>query len=70
MNYQYLKRKDAYGMPNTIDVLGDDITARAIIDGTITEFVDDELNMILNYAFRDCFYLTSVDLPKATSIGK
>jgi hypothetical protein len=53
---------------NTIDLLGDAVTAEAIINKTITEFSDDILTSIGRYAFMSCSKLTSVDLPNVTSI--
>lgn len=48
---------------NTIDALGDDAVMDSIIDRTITEFKDDKLTSIGNYAFNQCTALTAVDLP-------
>ena len=56
-------------MANTIDILGDDAVTDSIIDGSIIEFVDDQLEGAGDYAFTNCSKLTSVDLPAATSIG-
>lgn len=53
---------------NTIDLLGDDVTAGMIVDRSITEFNDDFLTSIGYYAFSNCSGLTSVSLPSATSI--
>lgn len=48
---------------NTIDLLGDEVVAKAIIEKTITEFNDDTLTRIGRYAFSFCASLTSVNLP-------
>ena len=56
-------------MANTIDVLGDDTLSDMIISRNITEFIDDVLTSIGNYAFSQCSNLTSVEFPVATSIG-
>ena len=55
-------------MANTIDILGDDAVIDSIIDGSITEFVDDQITRIGKYAFSSCGNLTSVVLPAATII--
>ena len=55
---------------NTIDLLGDDVVARAIAKKTISEFNDDKLTSIKKYAFYSCPDLKSVDLPNVTSIGE
>ena len=54
---------------NTIDLLGDEASMKALVERTITEFNDDSLNAIGIYAFYDCSALTSVDFPSVTSIG-
>ena len=54
---------------NTIDLLGDEATAKALIERTITEFNDNICESVGVYAFYECKALTSVDLPNATSIG-
>lgn len=54
---------------NTIDVLGDDAVIDSIIDRTITEFKDDQITKVGDYAFNSCTALTEVDLPNATNIG-
>ena len=54
---------------NTIDELGDLTTFRNIIKGEITEFVDDSIIELPDYAFYGCISLTSVSFPNATSIG-
>ena len=53
---------------NTVDVLGDDVTAAAILDRSITEFSDDILKNIPNSVFYSCGALTMIDLPSVTSI--
>ena len=54
---------------NTIDILGEEETFRNIVERTITEFEDSEIEVIGNYAFYSCSALTSVSFPVATSIG-
>ncbi len=54
---------------NTIEKLGDEETFRNIIERTITEFEDSEIEVIKSYAFYFCSALTSISLPAATSIG-
>ena len=54
---------------NTIDVLGDDAVIDSIIDRTITEFNDDHITEVGQYAFYQCAALTAMDLPNVTEIG-
>lgn len=54
---------------NTIDVLGDAVVADSIVDGSITEFCDDAITKIYNYAFYPGTELTKVNLPSAIAIG-
>jgi hypothetical protein len=53
---------------NTIDILGDDAVIDSIIERTITEFKDDVITSIGGTAFRKCYELTVVDVPKVTTI--
>lgn len=62
---------------NTIDLLGDAFTTIKIIDRTLEEYNDDSLSSLGPYAFGDHWLyhnplipLTSVNLPKVTSIGE
>lgn len=48
---------------------GDDV-ASAIVDKTITEFINDKATKIGDYALRSCTNLTRVDAPNAKSIGQ
>ena len=54
---------------NTIDVLGDDAVMDSIIEGSITEFKDDEITKIGDYAFYGKPNLEIVDVPNVTTIG-
>ena len=54
---------------NTIEKLGEEETFRNIVERTITELEDSEIEVIGIYAFRSCSKLTSVSLPAATRIG-
>ena len=54
---------------NTIDILGEEEIFRNIVERTITEFEDSEIEVIGSAAFRSCSALTSVSFPSATSIG-
>lgn len=54
---------------NTIDLLGDEVVAKSLIDRTITEFHDDVVTKVGNYAFYNCSKLTSVNFPLVTSVG-
>lgn len=53
---------------NTVDVLGDSAVLDSIIDGTITEFRDNNIKTIGAGAFRDCTALETVCFPNATAI--
>lgn len=53
---------------NTIDALGDDAVIDSIIDRSITEFKDDTLTTIGQYAFSKCTALTEVNFPNVTTI--
>ena len=53
---------------NTIEKLGEEETFRNIVERTITEFEDNEIEVIGSSAFCSCSKLTSVSLPAATSI--
>ena len=55
---------------NTIEKLGDEETFRNIVERTITEFEDDEIEVILGSAFKSCRALTSVSFPRVTTINK
>lgn len=55
---------------NTIEVLGDDAVVDSIIERTITEFKDNELTEVGQYAFYNCTALETVDLPNAESVGQ
>lgn len=54
---------------NTIDVLGDDAVIDSIIDRTITEFKDDKLTSVGQYAFYMCTALETVDLPGVVTLN-
>ena len=54
---------------NTIEKLGDEETFRNIVERTITEFEDNEIEIVKTFAFSSCSALTSVSLPLAASIG-
>lgn len=54
---------------NTIDLLGDEVVAKSIIEKTIIEFNDDLLTAVKDRAFYQCPELTSVNLPNVT-LGK
>ena len=53
---------------NTVDVLGDSAVFDSIIDGTITEFRDNNIKTIGDGAFRECTALETVCFPNATAI--
>ena len=54
---------------NTIDQLGDKMVFKSIVDGTITEFKDDTLQTVDDYAFYGKKQLTTVELPAVTRIS-
>ena len=54
---------------NTIELLGEEETFRNIVERKITEFEDNKIDVIGDYAFYKCKTLTNVSFPKATSIG-
>lgn len=55
---------------NTIDALGDDAVVDSIINRTITEFKDNTLTNVGQFAFYNCTDLTDVAAPNATQIEK
>ena len=55
---------------NTIEKLGEEETFRNIVERTITEFEDSEIEVMGASAFSYCSALTSISLPSATSIGQ
>ena len=54
---------------NTIDIVGDAVAARMIVDRTIEEYNDDVMTSVGEYAFYNCSALTSVYIPRITSIA-
>ena len=48
---------------------GDDL-AGAIVDKTVTEFINNNASSIGEYSLRGCAKLTTVDAPNATSVGQ
>ena len=55
---------------NTIDVLGDDAVIDSIIMRTITEFKDNRVEKVGEYAFYDCTALETVELPNCKTIDR
>lgn len=53
---------------NTIDLLGDDVVARQLLDGSITEFKDDVVTHVSPPYFRNCANLTVIDMPNLIDI--
>lgn len=49
---------------------GDHADEDAIVSGTITDYTNDRVTSIRDYAFYSYYSLTSADLPAATSIGE
>ena len=54
---------------NTIDIMGDDVVFRKVIDRTIESICDDNCTFIGNYAFASCRALATASFPNVTSIG-
>lgn len=54
---------------NTIDVLGDDVLFEKIVNRSVTEFNDDKITAIGDYAFYGCSELSTVNISNVTSIG-
>jgi hypothetical protein len=54
---------------NTVDVFGDEAVAGSIVDRSITEFKDNGITNVGNYAFYGCENLAYVDLPCATELS-
>lgn len=54
---------------NTADVIGDDALTDSIIEKSITEFNDNVITLVGDYAFRDCNALTYVCVPSVTRVG-
>lgn len=54
---------------NTIDLLGDEIATKAILDRSITEFYDDVLRSVGERAFSECVNMLSVKLPNVTALS-
>jgi hypothetical protein len=57
-------------LQNTIDLLGDEIVAKSIVDRTITKFSDNLLSSVKQQSFRRCSALTRIDITNVTSIGQ
>lgn len=54
---------------NTVDVLGDEVLTNLLIERKITEYKDNIVKRIGDYAFYSCYDLTIIDTPNVTSIG-
>lgn len=54
---------------NTVDTLGDDILCDRIITKTLTEYADNYIKSVGDYALYSCTSLKTVDFPNTTSIG-
>lgn len=54
---------------NTTDLIGDDAVCDGIIDKSLTEYADNRVTSIGEYAFYNCTNMTKIELPNATSVG-
>ena len=54
---------------NTIELLGESVVLKSIVEGTITEFNDDVIKTLGQYAFCRCTKLTSVNCPNVEILG-
>lgn len=54
---------------NTADVIGDDEMCDQIIQRTVTEYKENRISQVGQYAFYGCTALTVVDLPNVTYIN-
>lgn len=54
---------------NTADIIGDDEMCDQIIMRTVTEYKENRITKVGQYAFYKCTALTEVDVPNAASIG-
>ena len=52
-----------------VDIAGNTDIEDAIVTGTITEYTNNRVTSINNYAFYNCFKLTSVNFPVCSFIG-
>ena len=55
---------------NTADVIGDEEMCDQIIMRTVTEYKENRISTVGQYAFYGCTTLTEVDVPNVTSIGQ
>jgi hypothetical protein len=55
---------------NTADVIGDDEMCDQIIMRTVTEYKENRITKVGQYAFYKCTQLAEVDLPNVTQIGE
>jgi len=54
---------------NTADIIGDDEMCDQIIMRTVTEYRENRISKVGQYAFYGCTALTEVDVPNVTSIA-
>ena len=54
---------------NTADVIGDEAMTDQIISRTVTEYKENRITTVGQYAFNGCAALVEVDIPNVTSIG-
>ena len=53
---------------NTADIIGDDEMCDQIIMRTVTEYKENRISIVGQYAFNNCKALTEVDLPNVTIV--
>jgi hypothetical protein len=55
---------------NTADIIGDEEMCDQIIMRTVTEYKENRISKVGQYAFYGCSALTVVDVPNVTKIGR
>lgn len=56
-------------MANTVDTIGDKATTEKIVDGSITELIDDKITYIGFGGFQGCTNLRKLDLPNLETLA-
>ena len=53
---------------NTVDVIGDEVMTDQIVSRTVTEYKENRITTVGQYAFNGCAALAEVDIPNVTRI--